>query len=314
MKFKNTLCPYSQVALKRCANVNQEHILGSALGGPDGLVIRCEEAHNQRLNVELDVPAMRMEMLQLLAVASGVVSRSGKDNVTLAGSLPNGDPAKETLSPNGARFTATKPVDIDPTTGLVRGVTGFGNEAQHRAEEVIARYRSKGLHLQASEPQTLPSVVKVSATLDGNLLLRLMCRTAYLMTVATLGDVAIISDSGEQYLRAINTKGMTRDTLTDNFIGAIQAEPSQHPLTFENPYAGGHTLACLATHDSLLSHVVLFGVFYATFITRNPSGYGGDSRVFFINPASRDYKASDFVKEANAGRITSLVKPTSLSN
>ena len=105
---------------------------------------------------------------------------------------------------------------------------------------------------------------------------------------------------------------MTRDTLTDNFIGAIQAEPSQHPLTFENPYAGGHTLACLATHDSLLSHVVLFGVFYATFITRNPSGYGGDSRVFFINPASRDYKASDFVKEANAGRITSLVKPTSL--
>lgn len=37
MKFKNTLCPYSQVALKRCANVNQEHILGSALGGPDGL-------------------------------------------------------------------------------------------------------------------------------------------------------------------------------------------------------------------------------------------------------------------------------------
>lgn len=42
MKFKNTLCPYSQVALKRCANVNQEHILVSALGGPDGLVIRCE--------------------------------------------------------------------------------------------------------------------------------------------------------------------------------------------------------------------------------------------------------------------------------
>jgi hypothetical protein len=37
MKFKNTICPYSQVALKRCANVNQEHILGSALGGPDGL-------------------------------------------------------------------------------------------------------------------------------------------------------------------------------------------------------------------------------------------------------------------------------------
>ena len=48
MKFKNTLCPYSQVALKRCANVNQEHILGSALGGPDGLVIRCEEAQNLR--------------------------------------------------------------------------------------------------------------------------------------------------------------------------------------------------------------------------------------------------------------------------
>ena len=116
-----------------------------------------------------------------------------------------------------------------------------------------------------------------------------------------------------QYLRAINTKGMTRDTLTDNFIGAIQAEPSQHPLTFENPYAGGHTLACLATHDSLLSHVVLFGVFYATFITRNPSGYGGDSRVFFINPASREDNASDFSREVAAGRIKGLGRPTSPS-
>lgn len=303
MKFKNTLCPYSQVDLKRCAKVNQEHILASALGGPDGLVIRCDESHNQRMNLDLDVPALRMEMLQLLAVASGVVSRSGKDNVTLTGTLPNGDSAKVSLSPNGARFTTAKPVDVDPTTGLVRGVTGFGEDAQKRAEEVVARYRSKGLHLQASDPQPLPSLVKVSATLDGNLLLRLMCRTAYLMTVATLGDVAIISDSGDQYLRAINTKGMTRDTLSENFIGAILAEPSMHPLTFKSPYPDGHTLACLATHDRLLSHVVLFGVFYATFITHNPSGYGGESRVFFVNPASRDYKASDFSREVNAGRI-----------
>jgi hypothetical protein len=106
---------------------------------------------------------------------------------------------------------------------------------------------------------------------------------------------------------------MTRDTLADNFIGAIQAEPSQHPLTFANPYPGGHTLACLATHDSLLSHVVLFGVFYATFITRNPAGYGGDSRVFFINPASREYKASDFSREVTSGRIKGLGRPTSPS-
>lgn len=133
------------------------------------------------------------------------------------------------------------------------------------------------------------------------------------MTVATLGNVAIISDSGEQYLRAINTKGMNRDTLADSFIGAIQAEPSRHPLTFQNPYPGGHTLACLATHDCLLSHVVLFGVFYATFITRNPSGYGGDSRVFFINPASREYNASDFSCEVAAGRIKGLGRPTSPS-
>lgn len=98
---------------------------------------------------------------------------------------------------------------------------------------------------------------------------------------------------------------MTRDTLTDNFIGAIQAEPSQHPLTFENPYAGGHTLACLATHDSLLSHVVLFGVFYATFISRpckiHPTAQANLFTAFFLAPFAAASAVASIQSCANKG-------------
>lgn len=167
MKFGNTLCPYLAMPLKHCSNVNQEHILASALGTPDGRVIRCDESQNQRLNLELDVPTLRMELLQLLlAASSGAVSRSGKDSVTLTGSLPNGDAAKATISPRGARFSVAATVEVNCQSGHVSAVKGFGPEALDRAKEVVARYRSKGLQMEASEPQALPSVVKASAALD----------------------------------------------------------------------------------------------------------------------------------------------------
>ncbi|RYH65008.1 MAG: hypothetical protein EON54_06095 [Alcaligenaceae bacterium] len=143
MKFDNTTpCPYLAMPLKHCSNVNQEHILASALGTPDGLVIRCDESQNQRLNLELDVPTLRMELLQLLAVSSGVVSRSGKDSVTLTGSLPNGDAAKVTLSPCGARFAVAAPVEVNRKSGHVSAVKGFGPEALERAKQVVARYQA----------------------------------------------------------------------------------------------------------------------------------------------------------------------------
>lgn len=303
MNITNTLCPYLAKPLSECAKVNGEHILASALGTPDSFVLQCDESENQRLNVELDVPTLRMEMLQLLAVASGAVSRSGKDSVTLTGTLRNGDAVKVKLSPDGAQFNVAVPVETHPQTGLVSAVKGFGPQAQHRAAEVINRYRNKGLQVTASEPQTLPSVVEASMTLDLNLLLRFMCRSAYLMTVATLGDAAIASVSGDQYRRAINTAGMTHGTLLDIGIGGVMAEPSKHPLQFANPYQGGHTLACAAMTEMMVSHVVLFGVFYATFITQNPCPDDPQSRIFYIDPATKACISSEVAAEMAAGRF-----------
>lgn len=306
MKSIHTLCPYLATPLSACPSVNGEHILASALGTPDSFVLQCDESENQRLNVELDVPTLRMEMLQLLAVANGAVSRSGKDSVTLAGTLPNGDAAKVKLSIAGAQFNVARPVETHPITGLVSAVKGFGPQAQQRAAEVVTQYRRKGIQVEVSVPQPQPSDVKVSVELDLNLLLRFMIRSAYLMTVATLGDAAIALVSGEQYRRAINTSGLTHDSLLEIGIGGGMAEPSDNPLQFANPYPGGHTLACSAMGELMLSHVVLFSAFYGTFITPNPCPNDPQSLVFYIDPATKRCTSSDVVTELTAGRVKAL--------
>lgn len=308
MKSMHTLCPYLATPLSECPSINGEHILASALGTPDSFVLQCDESENQRLNVDLDAPALRMEVLQLLAVANGVVSRSGKDSVTLTGTLPNGDAAKVRLSTAGAQFTIARPVETHPITGLVSAVKGFGPQAQQRASEVVKQYRRKGIQVELSEPQPQPSDVKVSAALDLNLLLRFMIRSAYLVTVAALGDVAIDSVSGAQYRRAINTTGLTHDALLQIGIGGGMTEPSDNPLLFANPYPGGHTLACSAMGELMLSHVVLFSTLYSTFITHNPCPDVPQSRVFYIEPATKRCTTSDVMAEMTAGRVKTLLE------
>lgn len=305
MKSIHTLCPYLAVPLSQRPDVNGEHILASALGTPESFKIDADAAENQRLNVELDVPMLRSEMLQLLAVANGVISRSDKDFVVLSGTLPNGDAARVKLSPRNAEFTLAYPVEVDPKSGQVKVVKGFGPQAQSLANQVLKKYQKRGLQVEASEPLSMPSDMKFSMDVDLNLLLRFMCRTAYLMTVATLGDAAIDSPSGEQYRRAINTTGLTRDTLREIGIEGLFLDPPRHPIQFANPHPGGHTLACVPLARKMVSHVVLFDVFHATFITPNPCPDHDEAKslVFYIDPATKASNRSDFMSELSAARI-----------
>jgi hypothetical protein len=126
MKSIHTLCPYLAIPLSECPEVNGEHILASALGTPESFKIDADASENQRLNVELDAPMPRSEMLQLLAVSAGVVSRIDKDHVVLTGALPSGDTARVKLAPGSAEFSLPHPVEKDQASGLVTGVKGFG--------------------------------------------------------------------------------------------------------------------------------------------------------------------------------------------
>ncbi|MBU2122961.1 MAG: hypothetical protein KJ999_21305 [Gammaproteobacteria bacterium] len=305
MKSIHTLCPYLAIPLSECKKVNGEHILASALGTPESFKIDADASENQRLNVELDAPMMHSEMLQLLAVANGVVSRTDKDHVVLTGALPSGDAARLKLAPGSAEFSLPFPVEKDPTSGLVTGVKGFGSEAQELADKVLKGMEKRGLQVEVSEPRSIDSNMKFSMEVDLNHLLRFMCRTAYLMTVATLGDAAIASPSGEQYRRAINTIGLTGDTLLEIGIEGRFLDAPMHPIQFANPHQGGHTLACVPLAGKLVTYVVLFGVFHATFITPNPCARNVEpqSLVFFIDPATKACTRSDFVAELNASRV-----------
>ena len=305
MESTHTLCPYLAIPLSECKSVNGEHILASALGTPESFKIDADASENQRLNIELDVPMLRSEMLQLLAVSAGVVSRSDKDHVVLTGALPTGDTARVRLAPGSAEFSLPYPVEKDPTSGLVTGVKGFGPDAKELADKVLKGMEKRGLKVQASEPQPIDSAMKISLEMDLNLLLRFMCRTAYLMTVATLGDTAITSQSGERYRHAINTVGLTRDTLIEIGIGGLFLDPPRHPIQFANPHHNGHTLACVPLAGMMVSHVVLFGVFHASFITANPCREAEEpnSLVFFIDPATKACTRSDLLSELAASKV-----------
>lgn len=162
---------------------------------------------------------LRSEILQLLAVSAGVVPRSDKDHVVLTGALPTGDTARVKLAPGSAEFSLPYPVEKDPTSGLVTGVKSFGPDAKELADKVLKGMEKRGFQVQASEPQPIDSTMEISLVMYLNLMLRFLCRTACLMTVATLGDIAIASQSEEQYRRATNTVGLTRDTLIEIGIG-----------------------------------------------------------------------------------------------
>ena len=83
-------------------------------------------------------------------------------------------------------------------------------------------------------------------------------------------------------------------------ISAIRAHfPSLHRQH------NGHTLACVPLAGMMVSHVVLFGVFHASFITANPCREAEEpnSLVFFVDPATKACTRSDLLSELAASRV-----------
>lgn len=154
-------CPYSTRLLTDCETVNKEHILPMALGAPQSFCVSADAGENSRMNDLIDSPACNNSLTRLIAASQGVVSRSGPVEVELIGTeTSTGNEVRSKLSQDGADFRFSKPVDVDPTSGVIKGVRGFGDTAEQMAQQIKRNFerKHKGARVELGGHQPPPTV------------------------------------------------------------------------------------------------------------------------------------------------------------
>lgn len=271
-----TRCPYSTELLDGSECENAEHILPSALGAPESFTLPAKAAKNLEMNELIDEPAIHDPVLRLMAAAQGVKSRSGSVKVDLQGAaVALGADVRVTLSQEGATFKLRNPVDRDPETGEIRGILGFGDDAQKLVEQFQRDSAKKGKTVAAGEAIPHPSEVHIRTAMDYHVVRRELVKIAYLMTVRVFGDEAILSESGQLYRAAMMTS--TVEELKEVGIGGA---------TFQDFYPGfprpqqrnQHVLTCVRMGKTIASAVTLFGGTNGFFVTP-ATGFSADDAV-----------------------------------
>ena len=287
-------CPYSARLLTACETVNQEHILPMALGAPHSFCVPADAGENSKMNDLIDSPVCNDSLIRLIATSQGVVSRSGPVEAKLIGTeTTTGSEVRGTLSQDGAKFRFSKPVDVDPTSGVVKGVRGFGDAAEQLARQIKRDYerKHKGARVELGEAISHQQPwIEHELKLDLNLLRQELVKIAYLMTVRTFGDQAILSSSGALYRAAM----FAIDVTAMNATGIQGSTYSAMPLGFPKPRSNQHALTCFRLGDKIMSGVTLFGMFNA----------------FFATPAA-DFTAEDahgelVIIDASTSKLTSM--------
>ncbi|WP_144138135.1 hypothetical protein [Paraburkholderia sp. BCC1884] len=147
-----TRCPYSTDVLDGSEPENAEHILPVAFGAPDNFTVPAKAAKNTEMNDLIDEPANHDPIMRLIASAQGVHSRSGVVKVDLAGTaVETVANVRVTLGKGRATFKLRNPVDRDPVTGEIRGLMGFGDDAQKLLEQCQRDYAKKGKMIVADD-------------------------------------------------------------------------------------------------------------------------------------------------------------------
>ena len=271
-----TLCPYSTEPLDGSEPENAEHILPSALGAPENFTVPAKAAKNLEMNKLIDEPAIHDPVLRLLAVAQGVKSRSGSVKVDLQGTaIALGADVRVTLSQDGATFKLRSPVDRDPETGEIRGIMGFGDDAQKLADQFQRDNAKKGKTVAAGDVIPHPSDVHVETAMDYHVVRRELLKIAYLMTVRVFGDDAIVSESGRLYRAAIMTS--TVEELKEVGIGGATFQ--DFPPGLPRPHQKNqHVLTCVRIGRTILSGVTLFGGINGFFVTP-ATGFSAEDQV-----------------------------------
>jgi hypothetical protein len=198
-----TLCPYSLAPLAS-GDSNDEHILPAALGAPSSFTVRALAAENSRMNDLIDEPTVNDPLVRFLAVAKGVVSRSGPVKAAVPGTIQDGgEKVRAMFSQGGLDLKFQQPVDTD-SQGRVIGVRGFGDAARQMAIQIVDNYAKKGIAAQIGTGMSTENP-RVNVQLVGDMFMirRQMFKIAYLMTVRLFGDDAITGPSGEQFRAAM---------------------------------------------------------------------------------------------------------------
>lgn len=263
-KANQTICPYTAKPLiSLLPGVNDEHVLPVAIGAPASFYVKASAAANSAMNELIDAPFSNSGLIRFLAMAQGVVSRSGPVIANLPGKiLETGDSIRLAMSTSHIDVSFDKPVVVDPQTKRVVAVKGYGSKAMAHAQRIKKDYQKKQLVVEIGERLTTHNPeIQVSLEADNQIINRELVKICYLFSVWVFGDSAITSTSGAIYRKALeceDPQGSDPSLLTtDNEISGIT------PPTSGN----SHYLSSTVIGEHLVTHVSLFGIFSLTLLT-----------------------------------------------
>ncbi|MGP0172653.1 hypothetical protein ACSVIJ_12300 [Pseudomonas sp. NCHU5208] len=291
-----TLCPYSLLPLSSAAS-NDEHILPVALGAPASFTVRAHAEENSRLNDLIDEPTVTDPMVRFLAMAQGVVSRSGEVKALLDGAVDGtGEAVRAIFSQAGLKLSFHDPVDKD-SQGRVSGVRGFGDAARLMAQQIAANYAKKGITAELGDETSRekPSL-NMQLVGDMQLIRQQLFKIAYLMTVRVFGDSAISGASGKTLRSAMYAK----DEKELEEIGVQGAIFRPLPLGFARSAGHGeHAITCAyMAGTGLIVSVDLFGCF-TLFTVTSAEGIEADEgtgEVAVINVATSKLTSTPYLE------------------
>ncbi|MBF8179795.1 hypothetical protein [Herminiimonas contaminans] len=298
--MNQSLCPYTTKLLSETTNVNDEHILPIGLGAPQSFYVPATEEENLRLNTLIDAPAINDPLLRFIAMAAGVVSRSGVVKTKLKGTLSEGgETVAAVFSTANVDLKFVKPIDIDSTSGQILGIRGFGDQAATQAEQIKKDHAKKGKLIEIGDIESRPSPwIKFDFEGDMHVIRAEIIKTAYLMSVRVFGDDAIRGRSGDIFRAAM--VACNADKIRET--GILGGLSNDLPPPFNNVVERNeHLIASVNIGPQILTVVQLFGTFSAFFLTPSTdfSCEPGTGEIVKINAATATMEKKTLVDLAN---------------
>lgn len=251
--MNNQLCPYTCQPVAALA-ANREHIIPDALGGPNGFALAADAQRNLDYGRSVDSRLINSPLLGMLAAAARVQTRSGPATWKSSGTLiADGSRVEMVGSAGQMAFRFRKPVEVDPSTGRVHAVRGFGADVDKELAQVRKNLKRKGWALQQVESKVLGAAVKGGFEHNISEMAQGLTKIAYLATVWAIGDGFIRTDAGAQYRRWIDAEP------TEAGLDAAGLQPVWKSMFKDGGTPGGqHRVACLSREGLLLTGVRLF--------------------------------------------------------
>lgn len=289
---KQERCPYTCEPLG-LQNVNQEHILPYAIGAPSNFTLMACASENSKYNKLIDAPFSNDPLIRLISSMIGVKSRSGPVSFETMGKDPtSGEEVILRITSNDLNFRFKKPTERTGNNSYL--VRGFGDSVHLQAQEIEKNFKRKN-PTKLVKAITGPLASYPSPKLQFNFDLNAgiygleMAKIAYLLTVDTFGDEAILGKSGQQFRSAINDMDIEKMMQQGAKLGTFNAYGMKavEESFYNNHY---HFLQCKKHSETeLLTVIILFGIFTRFFVTSAeglsiPKDF---DRQIFIDPVTR---------------------------